>query len=83
VRLGYGKLAIQLKDGTRVQMGSVAQAVDDEQQYVVLHVQTDDTKLSIVFHRGDFSRLCANPNSKEQCEVAVHLKETHDGPEPE
>lgn len=55
--------------------GLTESAAEHEKQVLILHVQTGDATINIVFRRGEFSALCANPNDPEaEVEVAVNIE---------
>lgn len=55
--------------------GLTESAADHEKQVIILHVQAADATINIVFRRGEFSALCANPNDPEaEVEVAVNIE---------
>jgi hypothetical protein len=65
-------------------VGVYESAVEHEKQVIILHVQTGEATINIVFRRGEFSHLVANPNDPEAAkEVAVNIEmeEQDDGPE--
>lgn len=46
-----------------------------EKQVLIMHIITGDATIDVVFRRGEFSRLCANPNNADEAvEVAVNIE---------
>jgi hypothetical protein len=56
-------------------VGLYESAAEHEQQVVILHVNTGDATLNVVFRRGELSKLLANPNDLTAAtEVAVNIE---------
>lgn len=77
---GIAFLYIRTPQGENIQNPNIVSEAKQDSQVIVLALRLvgQDTTLNVAFNRGDFSRLCAEPNQTavSPIRVAVILEQT-------